>query len=174
MARHTGSKLTAGGLSNEKFYEVFNHIRCRITDPNNKDYKRYGGRGLTFDWNDYPSFKKDMYSSYCVHKNDHPKNTTLERIDNSKGYSKENCRWATFQEQAKNKRTNRYITFRGRTLIIADWARELGVSRQALRYRLENNWDVEAIITTPFNYSNRYDKNKKTIFSPTEIHREKS
>lgn len=61
-------------------------------------------------------------------------------------------------------RHNRYITYKGRTMIIADWARELNISRQSLRYRLENNWDIKSIIETPFNYANRYNgtKPKKT------------
>ncbi len=169
--RHTGGKKTAGGLSKiDLFYRRFNRIRCRITEPNNKDYKRYGGRGLTFEWDGYISFKKDMYPSYLEHvKKYGDKNTTFERIDNSKGYSKDNCRWATFNEQAKNRRTNRYITYKGRTMIIADWARELNTSRQSIRYRLENGWDAKSIIETPIDYTNRYEK--KTIRTSTKVHR---
>lgn len=161
--RHTGSKLTAGGLSHELFYRRFNRIRCRITDPNLKSYKHYGGRGLKFGWEGYVEFKKDMYPSYLEHVKKHgDKNTTFERIDNNKGYSKENCRWATFQEQAKNRRTNKYITYKGRTMIIADWARELGISRQAIRYRLVQGWKFEDIIEIPFSHSNEYSKIKNT------------
>ena len=163
MARHTGSKRTAGGLSKEPFFTVFNNIRSRITDPSHQNYSSYGGRGLTFEWKGYVDFKKDMYASYLRHKRLYPKNTTIERIDNNKGYSKENCRWATFQEQAKNKRTSRYLTYRGRTLIIADWARELGVSRQAVRHRIEAGWDVKSVIETPFDYANKYDRKTKTV-----------
>jgi hypothetical protein len=160
MTRHTGGKLTAGGLSKkEPFYEKFNKVRCRITDPKNKDYRNYGGRGLKFEWNNYLDFKKDMYESYLEHCNKYGKsNTTLERIDNSNGYSKENCKWATFQEQAKNKRTNRYITHNGRTMIIADWAKELGVSRQALLYRLNLGISSEKMLNTPFKHSNKFNE----------------
>lgn len=173
--KHTGRKLTAGGLSHEPFYQVFHGIRKRITGPASKDYKRYGGRGLTFEWPDYMAFKKDMYIPYLAHCKKHGrKNTSIERIDNNKGYSKQNCRWATLQEQNKNKRSNRYITYKGRTMIIADWARELQVSRQAIRYRLENGWDIKTILTTPFNYTNIYDKNKKIIQSSKSLPRKKS
>ncbi len=153
---------SANGLSKkEPFYGKFNKARCRVTDPGNKDYKNYGGRGITFGWTNYLDFKKDMYESYLKHSEIHGKaNTTLERIDNNKGYSKENCRWATFNEQSKNKRTSRYITYKGKTMIVADWARELGVSRQALRYRLEQGWDVNLMMTTPFLHSNKYDRIK--------------
>jgi hypothetical protein len=166
MGRHTGSKKTAGGLSKiEPFYQVFNGARCRCTDPTKQDYSRYGGRGLTFSWDNYLDFKRDMYESYLVHKKEHPKDTSLERIDNNKGYSKENCRWATMREQSKNRRTNRYFTYKGETLIIADWARKLGVSRQAVRYRIESGWSFESIIKIPFSYSNRYDKKNDIVTS---------
>ena len=165
MGRRTGSTRTAGGLSKiEPFYEKFNHARCRCTDPNNKDYFRYGGRGITFAWTNYLDFKTDMYESYLKHCEKHgKKNTTLERINNDKGYSKKNCRWATFQEQAKNKRNNRYITYQGKTLIVADWAKELGVSRQTVGYRLRNGWDAKSIIKTPFNHNNKYDHDAKNV-----------
>lgn len=71
-------------------------------------------------------------------------------------------------------RSNRYITYKGRTMIIADWARELQVSRQSIRYRLENGWDIKTILTTPFNYTNIYDKNKKIIQSSKSLPRKKS
>lgn len=172
MAKHTGRKKTAGGLSHEPFYQIFNRIRCRCTDPSNKDYPRYGGRGIIFDWPDYPSFKKDMHESYLGHVLIHGgRNTTIERINVNGPYSSRNCRWATFQEQAKNRRTNRYLTYKGRTMILADWARELCVSRQAIRYRVECGWDTDSIIKTPFNYSNKYDKQNKTVRTPKKIHR---
>lgn len=168
--RHTGRKKTAGGLSKEPFYQVFHGIRKRITDPTSKNYKSYGGRGLTFDWNGYVEFKKDMYESFLKHCEEHGRNnTTIERIDNNKGYSKENCRWATQQEQQKNKRSSRYITYKGETMIVADWARRLNISRQTLRYRLEKGWDIKSIIETPFNYANRYDK--KTLSASTKFHK---
>lgn len=174
MARHTGGKKTAGGLSKEPFFRVFNNIRSRVTDPSVACYKNYGGRGLTFDWSNYLDFKRDMYDSWLEHKKKYPKDTSIERIDNSKGYSKENCRWTTAKEQAKNRRTNRYLTYEGRTMIIADWARELGVSRQTVRHRIVSGWDVKSIIETPFNYANIYNPVSRTVSSSKGIPRKKS
>lgn len=172
--KHTGSKLTAGGLSKkEKFYQVFNGLRCRCTDKSKKDYPRYGGRGIRCIWDNYLDFKKDMYESYLEHKKNN-KTTQVERIDNNGHYCKENCRWATFQEQQKNKSSNRYITHNGKTLTIADWAREINISRQSIRYRLENGWDVKSIINTPFRYVNRYNKKNGTIQTSKGLPRKKS
>lgn len=150
-------KNSAGGLSKiDDFYRVFARVRARCSHPSNKDYKRYGAKGIDFAWKSYPDFKADMYEEYLAHIAKHGrKNTTLERLDNKKGYSRENCKWATWEEQYRNKSTNRYLTHKGKTMILADWARELNVSRQAIRYRLEAGWTDEEIIETPFSYANR-------------------
>ena len=154
------SRITIDGVSKkDPFYNLYTGIRRRIFDKKSKDYSRYGGKGLTFDWKNYSDFKADMYESYIAHCKKHGKNnTSIDRIDGTKGYSKENCRWATISEQAKNRNTNRYFTYNGKTMIIADWAREIGCSRQALRYRLENGLTIEEAIKIPFNHSNKYGK----------------
>ena len=115
---------------------------------------RYEGRGIKFLWNDYMSFKKDMYKSYLQHKNKNT-TTTIERIDVNGHYSKENCKWVTREEQYRNRRTSRYITYKGRTMIVADWAKEIGTSRQTIRHRLESGWSIKQIIETTVSYSNR-------------------
>lgn len=148
---------TAGGMSKEPFYEVYHSIRARCEYPTDKDFKNYGGRGIRFCWDNYVDFKKDMYKSYLDHKAKN-KSTTIERLNVNGHYEKINCIWVTIQDQQKNKRSNRYITYDGITLTIADWARKLNVSRQAVRYRLDQNWDVKSIITMPFNHGNKYNK----------------
>lgn len=156
---HGHSGNNKNGVYTESFYQLYRHIRERCSYPKNKDYPRYGAKGITFEWDSYQSFKTDMYRSYQKHVSIHGKeNTTIDRIDNSKGYSKENCRWATRKMQSKNRKTNRYITYKGRTMVIADWARELGVSRQAVRYRLECGWTPKQIVETPFSHANRITK----------------
>ena len=144
---------------NRKFNKRYNHIKSRCCSKTDKDYKRYGAKGVTFNWDSYEQFKIDMLPSFLLHvKKYGNKNTTIDRIDGTKGYSKENCRWATMKIQSRNKKTNRYITYKGKTMVIADWARELGCSRQALRYRLNQKWTPEQIIETPIDHANRLAK----------------
>lgn len=94
-------------MSKTRFYRVWRkmHERCYKTYATN--YKWYGGKGvkISIEWNDFLTFKKDMYESYLKHIENHGENdTTLDRIDPTKDYSLSNCRWATWEIQANNKR----------------------------------------------------------------------
>jgi hypothetical protein len=78
-----------------------------------------------------------------------PINGTLERVDNDGSYGPENCRWASRLEQAKNKRTTRWLTARGETKHLAEWARFLGCSPAAILARLSAGMLEEDAVTKP-------------------------
>ena len=133
------------------------HIRARCTFKWDKDYHRYGGAGIKFEWKSFNEFKEDMYDSFLEHVKKHGEaNTTIDRIDNNGNYCKDNCRWVTTEQQALNKKKSRFITINGVTKNIATWAKEIGCSRQALRYRLDIGMDPNEILTVPFKHSNKH------------------
>jgi hypothetical protein len=74
---------------------------------------------------------------------------TIDRIDNSKGYSPDNCRWATIKEQNRNQRNN--LVFNGKCL--AEWAEISGINYNTLKYRLRNGWTFEKTISTPVKHA---------------------
>ncbi len=81
------------------------------------------------------------------------KRHSIDRIDNNKGYSPDNCRWVTQYEQTRNTRRNRNITFNGITKTAQDWANDIGIARCTFVKRLEK-WDLERAITEKPNTKN--------------------
>lgn len=127
-----------------RIYKVWDSMMTRTTKPTNKSYRDYGGRGITVckKWRDFRGFFEDMKDSY-------KENLTLDRINNSKGYSKSNCRWSTPKEQARNTRRNHGLTFRGKTQCISAWSEELGFKDGLILSRLKKGWSVQKTLTTP-------------------------
>ena len=79
-----------------------------------------------------------------------PVGGTLDRINTALGYCPSNCRWADRKCQARNKRTNRFLTYEGITQCLQDWSRETGISTSAIRYRIDQaGWSIEKALTTP-------------------------
>jgi hypothetical protein len=115
----------------------------RCENPHNKAYKNYGGRGITVcqEWHDFFKYLEDLPDGYFD-------KAELDRIDNSKGYSKENVRWLTKQDNCKNRRTNRFITFNNETKCVSDWARNIGIGCTTLMERIEN-WSLSDALTLP-------------------------
>lgn len=125
-------------------YRSWLHMKSRCNNPNHERYYNYGGRGINVckEWNEsFEKFLEDMGSS--------PLNTSLDRVDNNKGYSPENCRWATKVEQNNNTRTNRILEYKGRKQTVTQWERELNFGRGTIANRLIDGWTIEKCLSTP-------------------------
>ncbi len=115
-----------------KFYRIWARILRRCRNKNAKDYQFYGNKGITCckRWYKFEKFKEDMFSSYNEHKEkvkyDKQLKTTIDRIDNSLGYFKENCRWATIAEQARNRTNNINVEYKGEKMCLKDFSHEVG------------------------------------------------
>ncbi len=122
-------------------YRVWHGMEQRCRNPNSKHYDCYGGRGITLcdEWKEFKNFLRDM--------GEKPEGLSIERIDNSKGYCKENCCWATRTQQARNTRRNKFLTFNGQTKCLSEWASEIGIHRNGLGWRLKQGWSVERTLT---------------------------
>lgn len=134
-------------IDDDMFYKVWANMKSRCNNPKVPCYKNYGGRGIKVckRWLQYRNFKKDMISSY-------KKGLSLERTDNNKGYSKNNCCWATVKEQANNRRSNRYITYKNKTKTLQQWSEYLGIKQSTLGMRFYvYKWNLNRC----FNYVHR-------------------
>ena len=122
-------------------YRSWKAMKSRCNCNGNTHYARYGGRGITYDsnWESFENFLADMGPK------PEPK-MELDRIDNDKNYTKENCRWATRKEQTRNRggqRATRLYTYEGKTMCISDWAKEVGISAASMQKRLNKGWPLE-------------------------------
>jgi hypothetical protein len=110
-------------------------MMARCYDMNDHAYAKYGELGITVDpkWKTLDGFISEM--------GDRPSGTSLDRIDNSKGYYKENCRWATRTTQNRNRSTARFITLDGQTKQLAEWAELLGVNRRLIQCRVAKGFN---------------------------------
>lgn len=126
-------------------YNVWSKIKDRCFNRRHPWYKNYGGRGISIceAWRkSFLSFLKDVGRRPS-------RSHTIERIDNSKGYEPGNVRWATRRDQARNRRSNRILTVRGKSKLLGDWARERGMSQPTLSQRLKRGWSEEEAVLTP-------------------------
>lgn len=147
---------------NVRLHRIWKHMVERCCSPKCKSYQRYGGRGITIcdEWRN--SFK--VFCKWALANGYDPniewKQCTIDRIDNSKGYSPDNCQWIPMGMQARNRRSNKPITFNGETHLIVEWAEIIGIPKSTLSKRLDSGWSVEDALTKPIakHKSSRYRK----------------
>lgn len=112
-------------------------MKKRCYNKHRKDFYEYGGRGITVckEWfDDFMTFYDWSMS------NGYNDNLTIDRIDNNKGYSPDNCRWVDIKTQSNNTRKNVYLSYNGETMTLAEWSRKLNINRNTLKARYRKGW----------------------------------
>ena len=131
---------TKHGLSRTNIYRRWTAIKQRCTNPNKKGYELWGGRGITIckEWeDDFEAFREWAIS------NGYRRDLDIDRIDNNKGYSPDNCRWVTRTVNLNNTRGNVRYTYDGKTMTVTQWSRYLGGSDNLITNRLKRGWCIE-------------------------------
>lgn len=127
-------------MSRTPEYRSWIAMMQRCIYPHRDLRSRWGERGIGVctEWREFEGFYSDM--------GPRPEGHTLDRVDNNKDYCKENCRWATPKQQARNNSRNAHITVDGVTRILIEWAEATGQAHSTLSWRKQQGWSAREII----------------------------
>ncbi|MCI8374909.1 MAG: hypothetical protein HFI29_05660 [Lachnospiraceae bacterium] len=150
LRKETTAKINKGnksrithGMSRTRLYRAWGNMkhRCSPSCPL-KCYDSYYGRGIRVcdEWKDFAAF-----ADWAL-KNGYTDELTIDRIDNDGNYEPGNCRWVTREVQDNNRSNSRYITYKGKTLTVTQWAREIGTSVSNLRKHLKRGKTLQGIM----------------------------
>jgi hypothetical protein len=132
------------GFGHSPEYGVWYAMVKRCTDPKDPAWPKYGGAGIGCSEGWRKSVALFMHDMGPRPSSKH----TLERVDNAKGYSKDNCRWATRKEQARNRRSNVFVEYKGKKWHVTDAAKDMGMSYQNLQKHLRKGRTADEIAAT--------------------------
>jgi hypothetical protein len=140
-------------------YSSWSAMKQRCTNQNHKHYKDYGARGISYSpsWETFKSFIEDMGAPT-------DDGASLDRIDVDGNYCKENCEWASPKTQARNRRSNRLVEYRGETFPLATLAERFDIDPNTLRARLKRGMSVEQAVKQPVQWGG--DRNN-SMANPT-------
>ncbi len=141
--------FTKRGLSNTRLHKTWDKMISRCTDKNCKSFADYGGRGIEVcdEWRtNFFAFRAwALISGYSDE-------LTIDRIDNSKSYCPDNCKWSDRHTQNRNKRSNIYVEINGKRMILKDWCREFNLSYKNVHKRIKYlKWNAVKALTTKTN-----------------------
>lgn len=146
------------GRSYHPLYNTFRAMHDRCENTKNRAYERYGGRGITVcpEWslNNIENFISWAYA------NGWEKGLQIDRIDNSKGYSPDNCRFVTAKENSRNRRSNKYVTINGEEMLLSDAIERYAVVNKKqfeLRY-YHQKWPLEKALFQPLQQRRKLDR----------------
>lgn len=140
---------TGEGRNNPHEFTCWRAMHGRCSNPRNKSYRLYGGRGVRVceRWHDFRLFLDDMGPRPTLAH-------SIDRIDSNGNYEPGNCRWATPKEQSRNCRSNRMLTHGGETKTLSAWAEEHGLGVGTLAHRLRSS-DMDRALLPVSEYSGR-------------------
>lgn len=137
------NRMTTHGMYNSETYRSWKCMLQRCNLPTNAKYQYYGGRGIRVcdRWSEFENFFADM--------GQRPEGCSIDRIDPNRNYEPSNCRWATKSMQARNTSATVYMTYRGVTKKMVEFAEELGIKYDTLRKRRAKGWSDDRCLDCP-------------------------
>lgn len=157
LAKEINSKRsTIHGGHNDRLYSVWQDMKSRCSNKNDKKYHRYGGRGITVcdEWADDYSLFKEWAINSGYDESAKRGECTIDRIDVNKGYCPDNCRFTDVKTQNLNKENTVKIKYQGKVLTLKEWSSITGINESTLRERKRKGWPPEKMLSTK-NYSDK-------------------
>lgn len=148
--------------NNKKLNHVYHGMKNRCYNPHVRSYKDYGGRGITIcdEWNNpekicthYGIYSKgwQAFEKWAL-SHGYKEGLSIDRIDNNRGYSPENCRWVDKKTQSNNRNFCRFITYKGKTQTLKQWCEELNINYKQTHARIvRGGWAIEQAFETKQN-----------------------
>jgi hypothetical protein len=154
---------TINGLYKTRLHRIWVSMHARCECPSHRSYEKYKDRKICDEWHLIPKARKQLgflaFFNWAM-ANGYSDNLTLDRIDNDKGYSPDNCRWITNKEQQKNKSDNVVVEYMGVKKILTDWVKELNISRMAV---------VHCVRRYGLTYQEAFDRYTKMVYNPSKF-----
>ena len=134
---------TKHGMGNTRLNRIWDGMkrRCKVNP-------RYSGINVCDEWNSFESFAEWALS------HGYSDELTIDRIDNDKGYSPDNCRWVTYKVQMNNRRSNHLVTINGETHTLKEWSELTGIRYSTIMYRANHGWAEKDLLIKP-DYKNQ-------------------
>jgi hypothetical protein len=125
------------GMRKTSTYASWDNMKQRCQNINHKRFAEWGGRGITVceDWQTFSGFFADMGVK--------PAGSQIDRIDNNKGYYKDNCRWVSGSENCRNTRASVFLQLGNLSLTLAEWSERIGIKVGTIWWRKTNGWPLE-------------------------------
>lgn len=129
-------------IGKEREYSSYRGMRTRVENANHPANKRYKKLAICERW-----LGPDGFANFFNDLGPRPEGCTLDRVDNEKGYSPENCRWRTVKEQGNNRSTNIFLEYNGERLTMAQWSEKIGVKYSTIHERYRRGLPIEKILS---------------------------
>ena len=155
--RMQGRKNIKHGGYGTRLYRIYRGMWERCYNKNVSQYPRYGGRGIHIceEWLGEKGFENFReWASTHGYQDD----LSIDRIENEKNYSPDNCRWVSNKTQQNNRRVNVILTYKGEKHTMAEWSDIIGIPRATIKSRHRAGWSDEDIITRPIDKSRSVKK----------------
>lgn len=137
---------TKHGIKGTRLYDIFENMISRCYNPRCPAFSDYGGRGIAI----CDTWLQDRQLFFrWAQESGYTDELSIDRINNDKGYSPDNCMWASSKQQNRNRRSNVFITINGVTKVLCEWAQEVGLSHKTISYRIKNGWSHASAVLTP-------------------------